>query len=326
MLKLSDFDYALPKELIAQYPLEKRDLAKLMVLNRRDGTIEHRIFKDILDYLRQGDLLVLNDTKVLPSRLRGSRLTGGKADVLLLKRKNNLTFQALIKPARIKINEKIMFNGGSLLAEVTARNEIAFYAGDIAEVYRQAKMPLPPYIKRLPEDLDNIYYQTVYARNEGAIASPTAGLHFTEELIARIKSCGINIACLTLHINYSTFKPVKCENIESHKMDGEYFNIGDQACALIKDARRIIAVGTTSCRALEAYSRGARQGYTDLFIYPGYEFKTVDCLLTNFHLSRTTLFMLVCAFAGEGLIKKAYCEAIDSGYRFYSYGDAMLII
>ena len=329
-MKLSKFKFKLPDEQIAQYPARHRDESRLMVVDKNTGKIEHRIFKDIPDYFRQGDLLVLNDTKVLASRLQGSRSSGGRVEVLLLKHKNNLVFHALIKPSRIKIHEKIMFNNGSLSGEVTARNEISFTAEDIAAVYRQGKMPLPPYIKRLPEDLDNVYYQTVYAQNEGAIASPTAGLHFTQELIAGIKSAKVNLAYITLHINYSTFKPVKCENIEEHKMDGEYFNIEDQASRLIKDAQsarsRIIAVGTTTCRALEAYASGTSRGQTDLFIYPGYKFKIVDCLLTNFHLSRTTLFMLVCAFAGEKLARKAYQEAIDSRYRFYSYGDAMLVI
>ncbi|TRZ96462.1 tRNA preQ1(34) S-adenosylmethionine ribosyltransferase-isomerase QueA [bacterium] len=330
MLRLSDFDYNLPAELIAQYPLEKRDLAKLMVLNRKEATITHSIFKDIPGYFRSGDLLVLNDTKVLPSRLKGSRLTGGKVEVLLLRHKNNSTFQALIKPARIKVHERIVFNGGDLSAEITAKNEITFAVKDSASVYKHGRMPLPPYIKRPPEDLDNTYYQTVYARNEGAIASPTAGLHFTWELISRIRSNRINIANITLHINYPTFKPVKEENIEDYRMEGEYFNIEDQAAGLIKETRlsqsRIIAVGTTSCRALETYACGVRQGYTDLFIYPGYKFKMVDCLLTNFHLPRTTLFMLVCAFAGRDFAHRAYQQAIDHRYRFYSYGDAMLII
>jgi len=330
MLRLSDFDYTLPAGLIAQYPLEKRDLAKLMVLNRKEATVSHCIFQDIPAYFQQGDLLILNDTKVLPSRLKGLRPSGGKVEILLLRHKNNSTFQALIKPARIKVHERIVFNGGDLAGEITAKNEITFTAKDAAAIYKHGRMPLPPYIKRPPEDLDDIYYQTVYAQKEGAIASPTAGLHFTQELIAGVRSNGINIANITLHINYPTFKPVKQENIEDYRMEGEYFSIEDQAVNLIKETRlaqsRIIAVGTTSCRALETYSSGIRQGYTDLFIYPGYKFKMVDCLLTNFHLPRTTLFMLVCAFAGRDFVHKAYQQAIDRRYRFYSYGDAMLII
>lgn len=330
MLKLSDFDYTLPKELIAQYPLTERDTARLLVLNRKDGKIEHRIFKEITDYLRRDDLLVLNNTRVLPSRLKGQRLTGGKVELLLLKRKQGLTFQALIKPGRLKLGEKIIFNGAKSYATVNARNEVTFFNQDIDSVYRLGRMPLPPYIKREPEKIDNIYYQTVYAKEEGAVASPTAGLHFTKKLIKKAQSSGIKVAYVTLHVGYATFRPVKNENITEHKMEKECFKINDDAIRRLNQARlkkaRIFAVGTTSCRVLETYALGKRAGYTDLFIYPGYKFRSVDCLLTNFHLPRTTLFMLVCAFAGRDLIKKAYQEAIDKKYRFYSYGDAMLII
>lgn len=329
-MKLSDFDYNLPKELIAQYPLKERDSARLLVLDREKLTLEHRVFKDIPDYLREGDLIVLNDTKVLPSRLHGKRNSGGKVEVLLLNRKEELTFNALIKPGRVKLGEKVIFNGGKSEGIISAKNEITFNLKDTASVYALGLMPLPPYIKRSPEDLDNIYYQTVYASQEGAIASPTAGLHFTKELIAGIESRGINVACITLHVGIGTFKPVKAEDITVHKMEPEYFKVTDEAAELIKNARaknrRIIAVGTTSLRALEAFSSGGKEGYTDLFIYPGYKFKLVDCLLTNFHLPRTTLLMLVSAFCGEKLAKKAYQEAVDNKYRFYSYGDAMLII
>ncbi len=330
MLKLSDFDYSLPKELIAQYPLKERDAARLLVLNRAKGTVEHRVFKDITDYLGKDDLIVLNDTKVLPCRLKGSRLTSGKVEVLLLNRKNGLTFNALIKPGRIKLGEKIIFNGGKISGLISAKNEITFNAKDIDAVYNLGFMPLPPYIKRDCEDLDNVYYQTVYANEEGAVASPTAGLHFTNELIKKIESLGINIAYITLHVGFATFRPVKAADITQHKMEPEYFKISKGAISLIEKARikksRIFAIGTTSLRALETYTKGVEEGYTDLFIYPGYKFKIADCLLTNFHLPCTTLFMLVCAFAGEKLIKKAYQEAIDKKYRFYSYGDAMLII
>ena len=329
-MKLSDFDYNLPKELIAQYPLKERDSARLLVLGREKLTLEHRVFKDIPDYLREGDLIVLNDTKVLPSRLHGKRNSGGKVEVLLLNRKEGLTFSALIKPSRVKLGEKVIFNGGKSEGIISAKNEITFNLKDAASVYALGLMPLPPYIKRSPEDLDNIYYQTVYASQEGAIASPTAGLHFTKELIAGIESRGINVACVTLHVGIGTFKPVKAEDITAHKMEPEYFKVSDEAAELIKNARvknrRIIAVGTTSLRALEAFSSGVKEGYTDLFIYPGYKFKLADCLLTNFHLPRTTLLMLVSAFCGEKLAKKAYQEAVDNKYRFYSYGDAMLII
>jgi S-adenosylmethionine:tRNA ribosyltransferase-isomerase len=330
MLRLSDFDYYLPKNLIAQYPLKERDLARLLVLNRKKQTIEHRVFKDIIDYLKPNDLLVLNNTKVLSCRLRGNRLTGGKVEVLLLKRKTGLIFNSLIKPSRVKIGEKIIFNGNKVSGAISARNEITFKAKDIASVYNLGVMPLPPYIKREPQDLDKIFYQTVYAKKEGAIASPTAGLHFTQGLIAKIKSQGVNVTHLTLHVGIATFKPVKVDDIRKHKMEPEYFEISDEVSKLIKKAKaqkcRIFAVGTTSCRALETYASGVKEGQTRLFIYPGYKFKLTDCLLTNFHLPRTTLFMLVFAFAGKKLIEMAYQEAIDKNYRFYSYGDAMLII
>ena len=347
-MKLSEFDYPLPRELIAQYPLKERDAARLLVLDRKQCTIEHRIFKNIVDYFRQGDLMVLNNTEVLPSRLIGSRVTGGKVELLLLKTKSGLglTFDALIKPSRVKLKEKIIFDGstsltinpersrridgGKIYGEVTAKNEVTFLAKDIETIYNLGVMPLPPYIKRDSQDLDSVYYQTVYARAKGSIASPTAGLHFTEELITQIKSHGVNIAYITLHISYSTFKPVKSEDITEHKMEKEYFQINQEAQSNINQAHlkkgRIFAVGTTTCRTLESYASGFKDGYTDLFIYPGYRFKMTDCLITNFHLPRTTLFMLVCAFAGEKLIKKVYQEAIDKKYRFYSYGDAMLII
>ncbi|MDD4980333.1 MAG: tRNA preQ1(34) S-adenosylmethionine ribosyltransferase-isomerase QueA [Candidatus Omnitrophica bacterium] len=329
-MQLSDFDYPLPKELIAQYPLEERDTARLLVLDRKRATIEHRIFKDIRDYLQAGDLLVLNNTKVTPSRLIGSRSTGGRVELLLLRQKSGLTFEALIRPHRLRLKEKIVFNGGKISAQISAKNEVTFSDADIDTVYNLGRMPLPPYIKRPPEDSDSIYYQTVYAKEEGSIASPTAGLHFTQELINKIKAIGVDIAYITLHINYSTFKPVKTEDISVHKMDKEFFQVSEEARQSIRQARlrkaRIIAVGTTACRALESYASGNEAGETDLFIYPGYKFKAADALITNFHLPRTTLFMLACAFAGEGLIKKAYQEAIDKKYRFYSYGDAMLIV
>lgn len=330
MLKLSDFDYKLPGELIAQYPLEERDSAKLLVLNRKDGTIAHRIFKDISDYLLKDDLLVLNDTKVLSCRLKGSRLTGGKVELLLLRHKDGLVFDTLIKPTRLKIGEKIIFNGGDISGRLSAKNEITFDATDIDSIYHLGKMPLPPYIKRDPIDLDNVYYQTVYAREGGAVASPTAGLHFTKELMQKVVSSGVNIAYLTLHVGYATFRPVKNDDITKHQMQPEYFKIPDETLRLLENTRakngRIIAIGTTASRALESVTIGKKEGETSLFIYTGYKFRMTNCLLTNFHLPRTTLFMLVCAFAGTELIKKAYQEAIDKKYRFYSYGDAMLIL
>lgn len=330
MLKLSDFDYDLPKELIAQYPLKERDAARLLVVKRKEGIIEHRIFKDIGDYLNKDDLLILNDTLVLPSRINGVRSTGGKVEILLLNRKSGLTFDALIKPARIKNGEKIHLNGNGFTCEVNSRNEVTFSGLDIEAIYKLGTLPLPPYIKRKTEALDEVYYQTVYAKNGGSIASPTAGLHFTDGLIAKLKSSGVRLGYVTLHVGYATFKPVKTEDIKDHEMGEEYFSVPYETEELIKNTRsqgtRIIAVGTTGTRVLETYASGPKEGFTRLFIYPGYEFKMVDCILTNFHLPRTTLYMLVCAFGQEELIKKAYSEAIEKRYRFYSYGDAMLII
>ncbi len=329
-MKLSDFDYALPKELIAQYPLKERDAARMLVADSRSSDIKHGSFKDIINYLRKDDLLVLNDTRVLPARIIGRRLTGGKVEILLLNRKEGLVFDCLLKPARLRKQEKIVFNGNKVHCEITAKNEVTFQAPGIDAVYGLGVMPLPPYIKREPQVRDNIYYQTVYARQEGAVAAPTAGLHFTEGLLDKISSLGANIAYITLHIGYATFRPVKVEDITRHKMEAEYFKIPDYAAQLVEKTHsrngRVIAVGTTSLRALETYATGVKEGFTDLFIYPGYKFKAADCLLTNFHLPRTTLYMLVCAFAGDGVIKKAYSEAIAGKYRFYSYGDAMLIV
>ncbi|MFH1128436.1 MAG: tRNA preQ1(34) S-adenosylmethionine ribosyltransferase-isomerase QueA [Candidatus Omnitrophota bacterium] len=330
-MQLTNFDFNLPKDLIAQYPLEERDAAKLIVIDRKKNSVEHRIFKDIKDYFSKGDTLILNDTKVLPCRFKGVRKTGGKVEVLLLSQEQqSLTFKALIKPNRLKQGETIIFNSGKLSAEIISRNKILFCAKDASSIYAYGQMPLPPYIKREPEVKDAVYYQTVYAKNEGAVASPTAGLHFTEKLINALESFGVNVSYVTLHVGLGTFKPVITEDIRNHRMDSEYYLIPQETIRSINDARlnkkRIIAVGTTSLRTLEAYASKAQEGFTDLFIYPGYKFKITDCLLTNFHLPRTTLFMLVCAFCGRELVKKAYQEAIDRKYRFYSYGDAMLIL
>ncbi len=330
-MKLSDFDYALPKELIAQYPLKDREAARLLVVKRADNSIEHKIFKDLTAYLQKSDLLVLNDTKVLTCRLIGHKATGGKVEILLTKRKSSSTFDALIQPSRTKIGEKIFFDkDNEICGIVTNRKEITFNPKDANIIYEFGQVPLPPYIKREPEELDKEYYQTVYAHKEGAIASPTAGLHFTPELLKKIEASGVNLAHLTLHVGLGTFKPVTADDIREHKMEPEFFQVSKTAQEKIEEARknksRIIAVGTTSLRALEAYAEGAKEGQTTLFIYPGYKFKLVSALLTNFHLPRTTLFMLVCAFGGEKLLKQAYNEALEKKYRFYSYGDAMLIV
>ena len=353
-MKLSDFDYYLPKELIAQEPLEERDSSRLMVVSRGDGSIRHKSFRDILGYLNPGDILALNDTKVIPARLLGVKKgTLGRVDVLLSNRISSKRFQALIKP-RLKIGQEVLFNNGfgkrkpnqGLLASgtvsaVLSEKGILEFNQDISlEVMEKiGVMPLPPYIKRQPQALDNISYQTVYARNAGAIASPTAGRHFTPELLKEIEAKSVGIRYVTLHVGIGTFKPVKSEDIENHQMDQEKFNIPKETLSAIIKAKkkggRIFAVGTTATRALETIANSVYglqslvsgpEGKTNLFIYPGYEFKIVDCLLTNFHLPKTTLFMLACAFAGRDLIMKAYNAAIKEKYRFYSYGDAMLII
>jgi len=335
-MKLSDFDYQLPKELIAQYPIPKRDQARLMVVDRASSKLEHKLFKDITGYFRSGDILVLNDTKVLRCRLKGNRISGGKVEVFLLKRKSGLIFEAMIKPARIRVGEKIVFPNSPITCTLLSRNEVSFIAQDPQDVYKLGVIPLPPYIKREALDSDSEDYQTVYARHDGSVASPTAGLHFTPELLEEIKNAGIDIAYVTLHVGLATFKPVSAEDITQHRMGQEFFTISQEAQKKLGKFReptlpdpgsgRVIAVGTTSCRTLETFASGQNEGYTNLFIYPGYKFSLTDCLLTNFHLPKTTLFMLVCAFCGEELAKLAYAQAVKEKYRFYSYGDAMLIL
>lgn len=330
MLKLSEFDYPLPKELIAQYPLEDREQARLLIVNRKTGSISHGVFKDITGFFRKHDLLVLNDTKVLHCRLMGNKVTGGRVEILLTRRINGTTFSCLVQPSRTKVGEKIIFALGKITGILKSRGHISFKQEDADVIYSFGVVPLPPYIKREPEDLDTVYYQTVYAKNEGALASPTAGLHFTPESLKQIQGAGVNLGYVTLHVGLGTFRPVRCENITEHKMEPEYFQIPDATIAALarvkQDKGRVIAVGTTSLRALETYATGRKEGTTDLFVYPGYKFALVDCLLTNFHLPMTTLLMLVCAFGGKELMMKAYQEAVDKKYRFYSYGDAMLII
>lgn len=329
-MKLSEFDYFLPVELIAQYPLKERSASRMMVVDRKNNKISHLYFNSFKEFLKSEDLLVLNNTKVLTCRLIGYKDTGGRVKVLLTKRKNGCAFEALIQPSRTKIKERLKFAGGKVYGVITAHGEISFEKKDADDIYKLGEVPLPPYIKREPEDLDRDSYQTVYAKKEGAIASPTAGLHFTKKILEEIESKGVNIDYLTLHVGTGTFRPVACDDITRHKIDPEYFQIPKPTQDKISIARqagkRLIAVGTTTLRALESYASGLSEGFTELFIYPGYKFKAVDALLTNFHLPKTTLFMLVCAFAGESLIRSAYRQAIDKKYRFYSYGDSMLII
>ena len=340
-MKLIDFDYNLPKELIAQYPSEVREESRLLVLYRETGKIEHRIFRDIVGYFNQDDSLVLNNTKVVPARLVGKKDTGGKIEALVLAPGN--ACEVLLKPTRgCKVGSKLIFGNGELKAEVTrienGRRFLRFECnGNFEELLDKfGKMPLPPYIKREPVGSDRDRYQTVYADRKGAVAAPTAGLHFTKDILSQISKKGALVDYVTLHVGYGTFKPVKAEDITAHEMEKEYFEIDPELIKRLKNKKgRTVAVGTTTCRTLETLGRcvgyprvayASTQGWTDLFIYPGFKFNAVDALLTNFHLPRTTLLMLVSAFCGRELLMKAYEEAIREKYRFYSYGDAMLII
>jgi len=343
-MRVDLFDYDLPKELIAQYPLPQRDRSRLMVLNRSDESIRHTLFYRIGEHLRPGDLLVINDTKVIPARLFGRKArTGGRVEMLLLREVKPRIWEVLIKPVKkLYPGVIIEFGGGELEAKFLGRSPSGVftvslrYEGELREILdRIGKPPLPPYIKREPDDRDRERYQCIYAEKNGSVAAPTAGLHFTEELLEELQRMGIEIARITLHVGLGTFQPVKVKVVERHKMHSEFFHVPKEAAQAIGETRsrggRIIAVGTTSVRTLEtvADERGnvaPASGYTDLFIYPGYRFKVVDGMVTNFHLPRSTLLMLVCAFAGREFVMKAYKEAVERRYRFYSYGDAMLIL
>jgi len=340
-LKVSDFDYELPEELIAQTPLDKRDESRLLVYHRNTKAVEHCIFRNIEDFLLPGDCLVVNDTKVIPARLLGSREdTGGRMEFVLLSRENDDTWRVLVKPGRrAKIGSRFVFGDGLLKAEVLDKTEEGgrivrfFFDGVFEEVLDQAGiMPLPPYIHEELKDKNR--YQTVYARHSGSAAAPTAGLHFTPELLKRLKEKGVNFAKVTLHVGLGTFRPVKVENIQEHIMHKEKFEVSREAAEVINEAKRsgkrIIAVGTTSLRTLESISDDngmihAGSGETGIFIYPGYRFKVVDALITNFHLPRSTLLMLVSAMTGREEILQVYQEAIARRYRFFSFGDAMFI-
>jgi len=340
-VKASDFDFYLPQELIAQHPLEKRDEARLMVLDKQSGNIEHKVFRDVLDYLEEGDCLVLNDTRVLPARLFGTKEgSGGKMEFLLLKRKEKDLWETLVKPGRrAQIGSRFLFGNGELKAQVVAIGEegsrlVRFeYEGIFEEVLdRLGQMPLPPYIKEKLEDKE--MYQTVYSREQGSAAAPTAGLHFTEELLKRIEEKGVKLAFLTLHVGLGTFRPMKVENIDEHVMHSEYYSLSKESAEAINSCKengnKVVAVGTTSTRTLETIggedSRVREQsGWTDIFIYPGYEFKIVDALITNFHLPKSTLLMLVSALSSRDIILNAYETAVKEKYRFFSFGDAMII-
>lgn len=341
-MQLHDFYYDLPQELIAQDPLEDRTSSRLMHMDKVTGQLEHKRFSDIIDYLNEGDCLVINDTKVIPARLFGTREGHeGKVEILLLKRKENDVWETLVKPGKkCKPGTKLVFGDGLLRAEVLevvddGNRLVKFYYDGIFEeiLDKLGQMPLPPYITHELKDKNR--YQTVYAKHEGSAAAPTAGLHFTKELLSRIEAKGIVIAHVTLHVGLGTFRPVKVENILEHHMHSEFYMIEESEAAKINRAKelgkRIIAVGTTSCRTLEsaATSDGrieAASGWTDIFIYPGYSFKLIDGLITNFHLPESTLLMLVSAFAGKENIMAAYEEAVKEKYRFFSFGDAMALL
>lgn len=336
-MKLKDFDYNLPSELIAQYPCAVRDEARLMVVDRERQTITHSQFFELDRFLPQKALIVLNNSKVIPARIFGKReKTGGKVEIFLLNQlPDGYSYRAMIRPLKkLKAGEKIVFEGTGLHAELTDGPEkiIRFNRKDLmANLNGLGHMPLPPYIKRSDELLDQEFYQTVYAKEEGSLAAPTAGLHFSETMLARLKAAGHPIEEVTLHINQATFNPVKVDDLSDHVMHEEAFSISANTQESILEAGKtstlIAAVGTTSCRVLETMGSLRRtHGATNIFIYPGYEFKLTDILITNFHLPKSTLLMLVYAFGGIELMKRAYAEAIQEKYRFYSYGDCMIII
>lgn len=340
-MKRQDFYFDLPEELIAQDPLEDRSSSRLLVLDRESGDVEHHVFRDVLDYMEPGDCLVLNDTKVLPARLIGSKVgTDAKIEILLLKRRENDIWETLVKPGKkAKVGAKISFGDGLLVGEVVDIVEegnrlVKFeYEGIFEEILDQlGQMPLPPYITHQLEDKNR--YQTVYAKNTGSAAAPTAGLHFTPELLKAIEEKGVDIAKVTLHVGLGTFRPVKVDDILEHHMHSEFYCIEQAEADKINRAKdgghRVICVGTTSCRTVEsAADENGRlrecSGWTEIFIYPGYQFKVLDCLITNFHLPESTLIMLVSALAGREHVLAAYEEAVKERYRFFSFGDAMLI-
>ena len=341
-MKTSDFYYDLPEELIAQDPLEDRTASRLLVLDRQTGTVEHKIFSDVIDYLNKGDCLVINNTRVIPARLIGEKEgTGGKVEVLLLKRRANDVWETLVKPGKkLRPGAKITFGDGRLRAEVLEVVEegnrlVKFcYEGIFEEILDSlGEMPLPPYITHKLEDKE--MYQTVYAKFDGSAAAPTAGLHFTKELLNKIEEKGIKIASITLHVGLGTFRPVKVDDVNNHHMHTEWYEVNAEAADIINETKRnggrVICVGTTSCRTIESVADDngymkAKTGETDIFIYPGYKFKVMDGLITNFHLPESTLVMLVSAFAGKENVLAAYETAVKERYRFFSFGDAMILI
>ncbi|MCY9022757.1 tRNA preQ1(34) S-adenosylmethionine ribosyltransferase-isomerase QueA [Priestia megaterium] len=342
-MKVDLFDFHLPEELIAQTPLEQRDASRLMVLNKETGNVKHHMFHDLLDYVQEGDCLVLNDTRVLPARLFGIKEdTGANIEVLLLKQTQGDTWETLVKPAkRVKEGTVVSFGDGRLTAVCKETSDqggrlLEFnYEGIFYEVLEQlGEMPLPPYIKERLDDQER--YQTVFAREQGSAAAPTAGLHFTEEMLEQLKEKGVHIAFLTLHVGLGTFRPVSVDDLEEHDMHSEFYQVSEGTAALLNSVRekggRIISVGTTSTRTLETIATEhngkfvASSGWTNIFIFPGYEFKAIDGMITNFHLPKSTLIMLVSALAGRENVISAYEQAVAEKYRFFSFGDAMLIL
>jgi S-adenosylmethionine:tRNA ribosyltransferase-isomerase len=339
-MKLSSFDYNLPPELIAKSPAEKRDASRLMVLHRGDGRIEHRRFSDIVEYLRPSDILVVNNTRVIPARLIGHKKgTGGEVEILLLRQEAESRWNCLVRPGRrLMPGAKVGFGDGMMEAEIIeyrpgGQRLVRFTHQDdfYATLEKVGQVPLPPYIDRDPHEADKDRYQTIYAKDAGAVAAPTAGLHFTPELMERIKAKGVEVLEILLHVGWGTFKGVEADDIREHKMEAEYYNISQAVAVILKNGklenRRIVAVGTTTSRALESFGQsGKLSDWTEIFIYPPYEFKLVDSMITNFHLPKSTLIMLVSALAGREKVMRAYQEAIQEKYRFYSYGDAMMIV
>lgn len=340
MMKTSDFNFELPPELIAQTPIAQRDASRLLTLNKQTGAVEHKHFYDLPTMLRPGDCLVLNNSRVLPARLIGHRPTGGACEVLLLVDKGDNVWECLVRPGRkLKPGAEVIFGEGQLKATVEAEVEdgkrlVRFhYQGIFLEILEQlGKMPLPPYIKEELEDSER--YQTVYSREVGSAAAPTAGLHFTKELLEQIQSMGVKVCYVTLHVGLGTFRPVKADDITDHEMHSEFCMISAETAQIINQTKqeggRVICVGTTSCRTIESWAAedGTMRecsGWTNIFIYPGYRFKVLDCLITNFHLPESTLIMLVSALAGRERVMEAYRQAVEEKYRFFSFGDAMFI-
>ena len=339
-MKTSDFDFQLPEELIAQTPLERRDTSRLLTLDKATGSVEHHHFYDLPRFLKSGDCLVLNNSRVLPARLIGHRPTGGVCEVLLLVDKGGDLWECLVRPGRkLKPGARVMFGDGQLTATIEAELEdgkraVRFhYQGIFLEILEQlGRMPLPPYIKAELQDQER--YQTVYSKVVGSAAAPTAGLHFTPELLEQVREMGVNVCYVTLHVGLGTFRPVKAEDIQDHEMHSEFCMISQETADTInktkKNGGRVICVGTTSCRTIESFAAedgtmSERSGWTNIFIYPGYQFKVLDALITNFHLPQSTLIMLVSALAGREHVLAAYEEAVRERYRFFSFGDAMFI-